>query len=112
MDNILNSEVAWKEFHESVADPVRNARESRRYIRLNPDLKIDPPRLDAKEELLNLQQRVRNELKSQKNQEMIEQIVHRLVASSFYFKKMRPKQDEDSDRFTCIGKLDNSTCIF
>jgi hypothetical protein len=74
-----------------------------RCIRVNLDLGKEPPALDAKAELTNLQTQVVQLLRSREYQNDIEQIAYRLVASTFYFIKDSVSAD-DNGTFRCSGK--------
>lgn len=74
-----------------------------RCIRVNMDLGKDPPPLDAKQELSNLQSQVIQLLRTREYQNIIEQIAHRLVASTFYFIKDSVGPNENGT-LHCSGK--------
>jgi len=78
---------------------------NQRYIRINPDLKNEVPPIFAKEELKSLQVWTTNYLASPAIQKMIQNISHRLVASSFYFEKVGAKEVPSSETYTCFGTM-------
>lgn len=96
VDNILNSEQLWNEFKIWVLD-AKAASEGRRYLRINPKLGYRPPRLDEKGQLEGLRATVIDKLRNTNSYRWrIARIVHRLVASTFYFEKREaPRQYED-----------------
>lgn len=53
----------------------------------------------------DLQSYMVNELKKLSNQIMIEDVAHRLIASSFYFEKTTPKENLMNESYTCSGKF-------
>ncbi len=84
MDHIasaLDSEKAWHSYM-NVLQPPSNHRA--KYIRLNPQLNEDPPRLDEVESMPYIQDVVR-EMSNSDNR--IQKVALRLIASSFYFEK-------------------------
>lgn len=95
VDNILNSEQLWMEFRTWVLD-ARAASESRRYQRINPNLGYRPPRLDEKTQLEGLRATVIDKLRNTNSYRWrIGRIVHRLVASTFYFEKREQPREYD-----------------
>jgi len=68
-----------------VAPPGDRSRN--RYVRINPDIKHGPPALDAKDDLNELQNDVARVLGTYSNRLKLEQVVFRLIASTFYFEK-------------------------
>lgn len=103
MDNILDAELAWRDFFGNLQGQDSPERSSQRYIRLNPDLKSDVPPLDAKDKLRELQGRVAQELESPLNQLTIMVVAQKLIASSFYFEKAAPKENGVNAGYTCSG---------
>ena len=84
MDHIasgLDSEKTWSSYM-NVLHPPSNQRA--RYVRINPQLKENPPRLDEVERLPYIQDVVR-EISS--TDVSIQNVALRLIASSFYFEK-------------------------
>ena len=55
-----------------------------RYVRLNPQLDEDPPRLDEVDSMQYLQELVRDKISSD---DRVQKIALQLIASSFYFEK-------------------------
>jgi hypothetical protein len=101
MDNILDAELAWAQFRTDVADQTRDSSWSKRYFRLNPDLGEDPPPLDAKQKLREVQLLAVNSLRTDSNKALVQKIAHQLVASSFYF--VKEGLEEDGDSYICSG---------
>jgi hypothetical protein len=105
MESTLDSELAWRDFVADVFGTNNSDVNCQRYIRLNPDLKSHVPSIDAKKDLKSLQTRTIDELSSSANKRLIRSIAHRLIASSFYFEKMTPKEIHASESFVCSGML-------
>lgn len=104
VDNILDSEQIWLSFRSDVLDS-RTAQECRRYERFNPNLDRTPPRLDDVEEYESLQKTVMDKLRTKSAyRKKIARIVHRLVASCFYFEKISQPQPRNS-YYICHGKI-------
>lgn len=100
LDSILDAEREYKLFEADHTQPG----ESGRYIRLNPDLKKDPPELDDTAAMLPLQEQVQRLFKTPEYELAAERIAYRLVASSFYFSKSPTIQYDDAARlYTCRG---------
>ena len=84
MDHIasaLDSEKTWHSYM-NVLQPPSNHRA--KYIRLNPQLNQDPPRLDEVERMSYIQDVIREMLNSD---DKIPKVALRMIASSFYFEK-------------------------
>ena len=77
----LDSEKTWHSYM-NVLQPPSNYRT--KYVRINPQLNEDPPRLDEVERMSYIQDIVREILGSD---EKIPKVALRLIASSFYFEK-------------------------
>lgn len=77
----LDSEKTWHSYI-NVLQPPSNHRA--KYIRLNPQLNEDPPRLDDVENMSYIQDKTREMLSSD---DRIQTVALRLIASSFYFEK-------------------------
>ena len=80
MQDILDSENTWRQFINSVSPSS-----SSRYLRINPELASEPPELDDKDALLNLEAEVGRSLDSMKRE--VRLVADQLVASCFYFEK-------------------------
>ena len=71
---------------------------------MNVNLEEDIPALDEKKKLTELQATTLRILKTSECRSMIENIAHRLIASSFYFlKNDRIDFDETSKLWICTG---------
>ena len=104
----LDSEKAWHSYM-NVVQPPPNHRS--KYIRINPQLNEDPPRLDEIERMSYIQDMVREMLISD---DKIQKVALRLIASSFYFEKSQ-SADVTSDgtvqiRGMYCDHLFGSTC--
>jgi hypothetical protein len=104
IDKILDSEREWRQFHADVLNGKHSRDDVFRYIRMNVDLKEDPPTIDDKAKLADVQAKTTELLKSGEYQSMIEKVAHRLIASSFYFlKDERIGLDDASHSWICTG---------
>ena len=87
-DNMINSELAWQNFTLDVSKFHEDSYIETRYQRINPDLGSNPPPMDKVENIKEVQNKTRHELRNQeKSIQKIREISSRLVASSFYFEK-------------------------
>ncbi|KAI9789319.1 MAG: hypothetical protein M1816_006208 [Peltula sp. TS41687] len=104
LDNILDTERAWDDFFRDIVGGRWSTEASARYIRLNLDLKSAPPALDQKEMLETLHRTTQKLLQEEHAFiRQVEDVTNRLVASSFYFKKLKIENDNGS--FTCSGSI-------
>ena len=103
IDNILDAELEWKQFCNNVSDAKQGKEQTSRFIRLNLDLGREPPEMDEKSKLAELQDLGTRLLQTDEYRCIIERIAHMLVASTFYFSKERFWYHEDSGTWTCIG---------
>ncbi|KAK5360276.1 hypothetical protein LTS13_010366 [Exophiala xenobiotica] len=108
IDKILDAEREWQVFHAEAQNTGKSMDGGSRCIRVNLDLGKEPPALDAKTELTNLQTQVVQLLRSREYQNDIEQVAYRLVASTFYFIKDSVSAN-DNGTFRCSGRI---TCRF
>lgn len=76
-----------------------------RFIRVNLDLGGEPPKLDEKQKLSELQDAGTKFLQMDETRVVIESIAHRLVASTFYFRKKRFWFNEEYRTWTCSGTV-------
>ena len=105
IDKILDAEREWKQFLADISDGKQNLEDISRYIRINIDLGEDPPALDDKSKLTYIQSKTLAILRTAECQSFVEQVAHRLIASSFYFQKDGIiKFDEATHTWTCTGK--------
>jgi len=103
-DNILNCNKIWNEFLVDVlGGPYASDR--RRYIRLNPDLGFKVPKLDAVDQLRDIQQAARDQLKSGAASARVKEVAHRLIASTFFFEKTEASTREKEGKYVCDGAL-------
>ena len=103
MDNILNTELEWRRFCNDVSIAKQGQDQESRFVRINLDLWREPPKMDEKDRLAQLQALGTKLLQTDEYRSMIEKIAHMLVASTFYFSKNRFWYDEDSGMWTCTG---------
>jgi hypothetical protein len=83
----LDCEKTWNKFRKSVVVNQNDSDERSRYQRINPVIGRDPPGLDAKKEIDQLQLDVKSYFHSNECKLMIDDVVLRLIASTFYFEK-------------------------
>lgn len=95
----LDSEKRW-ETYMSILQP--RLIDQPRYVRLNPKLDEEPPRMDEIHRMEDIKGIVREKLRD--NQE-IQKVAHRLIASSFYFEKSAPMESTADQIFRCKGKV-------
>ena len=77
----LDSEKTWRTYMDVLNPPLS---QKSRYVRINPQLKENPPRLDEVDRLPYIQEAVREMLSTDVS---IQNVALRLIASSFYFEK-------------------------
>lgn len=123
-DQILSCEATWSEFkarnlpqmphqpseYQSSEHETRDyrAREShRRHIRINPELQSAVPRLDAVDELVNLEVQTRQFLETPAQRMKIKEVANRLVASCFYFEQDARSVRSDEGGFECTGEYNH-----
>ena len=94
----LDSEKAWENYL-SVLQPPPDYRS--RYVRLNPRIGEDPPKIDEVDRLKYIQDTVRKELSVDRR---IDKIASQLIASSFYFEIDKIMKGSDDD-VHCQGLL-------
>ena len=81
VESVLDTETTWLNF---MSDAARgNEGDQTRYQRINPNIGIDPPKLDEAKMLPHLKQQI-HQLKDGPYQKQIGKIARQLVASCFY----------------------------
>jgi patatin-like phospholipase/acyl hydrolase len=80
----IHCERQWEQFLDGMERSTAHGEDSRRYIRINPEIGRTPPRLDDVNEIDRLQLDVSRYLGEPRAMADVEDIVFRLVASSFY----------------------------
>ena len=103
IDNILDAELECKRFRNDVSDAKQRQGQESRFIRVNLDLGREPPHMDEKDKLAELQDTGNRLLKTDEYTSIIEKIAHLLIASTFYFAKGCFWYNEDSGTWTCTG---------
>lgn len=81
-DNMLNCNKIWEQYRQDALEAYSEDR--RRYIRINPDLRDEVPRLDDVSKLRTMQTTVQKEMKQNIK---VKEVAHRLIASTFFFEK-------------------------
>lgn len=105
IDNILDAELEWRRFRNDVSDVKQRQGQESRFIRVNLDLGREPPHIDEKDKLAELQDSGNRLLKTDEYSSIIERIAHMLVASTFYFAKGPFGYNEFSGTWTCTGMI-------
>lgn len=103
-DSLLECNSTWQSFvtENTSSDFSHLSRGNhRRFIRLNPDLRFKVPRLDAVDDISQLEKAAADYL--QQNSSRTKEVAHRLVASSFFFEKDRNSVRQVRDGFECTG---------
>lgn len=101
MDNILDAEQAWDKFCSDMA-PTRD--DALRYVRINPDIERQPPKLDEVKKVGELIRDTRKALKTSANRAQIARVTHILVASTFYFELLDSPVSINDGTFSCLGR--------
>ncbi|KAH7084592.1 hypothetical protein FB567DRAFT_445911, partial [Paraphoma chrysanthemicola] len=101
----INCERQWEEFLDRTEQGPTHRENMRRYVRINPDIGRTPPSIDAKGELQGLQVAVAQYLEEPEGRNKLEDIVFRLVASSFYFERTHATRDMSRGAARVRGKL-------
>lgn len=93
----LDAEKTWDNYI-SVLQPPPIHRP--RYVRLNPQLSEEPPRLDEVHRMIPLRKLVREKWRDDRK---IRQVAVQLVASSFYFEMSAPVESVAGETLRCKG---------
>jgi patatin-like phospholipase/acyl hydrolase len=107
MDNILDAEIAWREFCVDVADIDGPSKDAYRYIRINPDIGETPPNLDDVNAMSKLKASTRSALQSSESDSraQIEKVSHVLVSSCFYYERTALPKSEADKACSCSGRI-------
>ena len=93
----MNPEKAW-DTYMNVLSPPREYHS--RFVRINPPLNEDPPRLDDVGRMPYIQGLVREQIRGD-NQ--IEQVALQLVATCFYFERSTAAEALANNTYKCKG---------
>ncbi|KAH6886245.1 hypothetical protein B0T10DRAFT_490889 [Thelonectria olida] len=108
MSNVLSSHIRWVSFEREVTLPVplEKTKDARsRLQRIDPPLGYDPPSLDDKAKMIDLKRTVNEVLtKNPRQRRQIRYVARRLIASSFYFEKLR-HDGIGSGHYQCDGRI-------
>jgi hypothetical protein len=104
MDSILDAELAWTAFCKDVVSMDNSSNDMLRYVRINPDIGREPPRMDEVKDMGRLIQDARRALKGSKARAEITRVTHILVASSFYYERTSEPVLGADGLFSCAGK--------
>ncbi|KAF2725665.1 hypothetical protein K431DRAFT_260515 [Polychaeton citri CBS 116435] len=85
VDDILDAEISWASFRADVVAKDAPNRNTRRFIRFNPDIDRAAPAMDARDQMTSLQMTVRKRLCLPHCVTALKHVAHRLLASCFYF---------------------------
>lgn len=104
MDSVVKAELEWHEFVNLIGNDTNEG--DNRYIRINPDIRSDPPPWDAVQQIEELQHATQTALRTNLRAE-IRSVAHRLVASTFYFvAASKPISEPDvGDAPGCVGEI-------
>ena len=94
----LDSERAW-ETYMNVLEPPPEYRN--RFVRINPALKEDPPKLDDVGRMRYIQELVREQIRQDSQ---IQQVAVQLVATCFYFERSGAVEALSDGSYQCKGK--------
>lgn len=101
----LNCEGIWKEFcaQSNSANTLNHLEDGCRKVRLNAEFVDAKLSLDDVESIDMLEKVARNTI--QKNQNEVQKVVEKLIASCFYFETTSPaKRDRGEKKYQCSGK--------
>jgi hypothetical protein len=104
MDSVLDAEVAWTTFCRDVVSMDDLNNDMQRYVRINPDIGREPPRMDEVKDMGRLIQDARRALKGSEGRAEITRVTHILVASSFYYERTSQPVLGADGVFSCAGK--------
>ena len=82
--------MLWTEFRETI--PQNDWPDTRPlpYIRVNPYLNYEPPKLDDKHSILRIQGDVQRELRKPSALREAQRVAYQLIASTFYYTRTGP----------------------
>ncbi|KAI0124847.1 hypothetical protein BJ170DRAFT_478611 [Xylariales sp. AK1849] len=102
-ESLLNCNKIWDGFIAENSHLDWSKDDHHRYIRINPEMPFKVPRLDDVSALEDIEQATTAYV--HKNMPRIREIVHRLVASTFFFEKESGSVRQLHDRFQCAGYI-------
>lgn len=106
IDKILDAEREWRQYRSDVLNGNQSQDSAARYVRVNVDLKSDPPHLDEKKKLKQLQYTTKEALRTPEYRLLIDNVACSLIASTFYFiKDERIDYDDTCNLWRCTGIL-------
>ncbi|KAI1362066.1 FabD/lysophospholipase-like protein [Xylaria arbuscula] len=106
IDKLLECNTIWNNYlaENQFTDLGRGSNFiKRRFIRVNPDLGFEVPRLDAVNDLEGLEKAANHNLSQ--SAPRIREIAHRLVASSFFFEKDAGSVKPTTTGYECTGLI-------
>ena len=96
--DILNTEITWLRFMSAAVRGDED--DKKRYQRINPDIKEEPPKLDDKDQRRRLQLLVQRLLKDGTLKRQISSVARQLIASCFYVEiTQMPTNIQEFDTF-------------
>jgi hypothetical protein len=107
LNNALDCNRIWDEFLANEPRPPSPGRSHHCFYRFNPRLQGDCPKLDEKEKLNKLQGFVKKWLAGQGETQLVKQVARQLVASCFYFDRLKtwPVQSSDDEHVQGIWAI-------
>ena len=100
----LDSEKTWHSYLNVLQPPSKHRM---RYVRLNPQLNEDPPRMDEVNRMQYIQERARGMVQSDSK---IQRVAYQLIASSFYFERSHSIEIADNGSVRCKGWIIAMSC--
>ncbi len=95
----LDSQKAWDTYISILQPPPEHMT---RYVRLNPQLREDPPNLDDVDQIQRIKSTVRTQMATNGQ---IQRLAHQLVASCFYFEKSAAAELQPDNSYDCRGGI-------
>ncbi|KAK5119234.1 hypothetical protein LTR85_007848 [Meristemomyces frigidus] len=104
-DSIVDAQLSWRKFKQNARRSDWPGTKPERYIRFNPDLGCEPPPLDAKRDFDKLGRDVNAELHSCSYRRDAQSVAFQLIASTFYFSRLRLQLVEGTNTHRCKGMI-------
>lgn len=98
----LDSQKAWDTYISILQPPSEHMK---RFVRLNPQLRKDPPDLDDVDQIQHIKSTVRTQMATNGQ---IPRLALQLVASCFYFEKSAAAELQSDNSYECKGGIARS----